>query len=140
MSPRDTRTGSVMELMALPALEMGGYKVQRNVEVGTRFDVSRHRVDTCAEDSAGRVYLISMKWQQTQGTAEQKIPFEVICLADVLLKNEKFYKAYLVLGGVGWKYKDFYLRGGLNPYLMNADMVSIVSLDEFVSRANQGRL
>jgi len=24
--------------------------------------------------------LISLKWQQSSGTAEQKVPFEVICL------------------------------------------------------------
>ena len=81
-----------------------------------------------------------MKWQQVQGTAEQKIPFEVICLADTMIRDERFYKAYLVLGGEGWRYKDFYLSGGLTPYIANADMVSIVSLEQFVTLANQGRL
>ena len=140
MSPRNTRTGSVMERMALPALEMGGYRVRRSVDIGERLGVSRHKIDVLAHDTEGRQHLISLKWQQVQGTAEQKIPFEVICLAEAMIQDERFYKAYLVLGGEGWKYKEFYISGGLKPYLTNADMVSIVSLEQFVTLANQGRL
>ncbi len=129
-----------MEAMVAAALESGMYEVTRNVVVGSRFGVSSHRIDTRIQDARGRVYLASLKWQQVSGTAEQKIPFEVICLADLLTRNETFYKAYLVLGGDGWRYKNFYLSGGLDPHLTNARMVSIVSLEEFVSRANRGRL
>lgn len=140
MSPRNTRTGNVMEQMVLPALEMGGYKIRRSVDIGKRLGVSRHKIDVLTDDTQGRQRLISLKWQQVQGTAEQKIPFEVICLADTMIRDERFYKAYLVLGGEGWRYKDFYLSGGLTPYIANADMVSIVSLEQFVTLANQGRL
>lgn len=140
MSPRNTRTGNVMEQMVLPALEMGDYKIRRSVDIGKRLGVSRHKIDVLTDDTQGRQRLISLKWQQVQGTAEQKIPFEVICLADTMIRDERFYKAYLVLGGEGWRYKDFYLSGGLTPYIANADMVSIVSLEQFVTLANQGRL
>lgn len=140
MSPRNTRTGNVMEQMVLPALEMGGYKIRRSVDIGKRLGVSRHKIDVLTDDTQGRQRLVSLKWQQVQGTAEQKIPFEVICLADTMIRDERFYKAYLVLGGEGWRYKDFYLSGGLTPYIANADMVSIVSLEQFVTLANQGRL
>ena len=140
MAPGDTKTGSVMEGMALSALAQNGYKVDRNVYIGSRFGIARHKIDLQAEDPAGRLHLVSMKWQQVGGTAEQKIPFEVICLADTLIRNEKYYKAHLVLGGDGWKYKEFYLSGGLNPYLLNADMVNIVSLDRFVTLVNRSQL
>ena len=140
MARRNTTTGAVMEAMVLPALERGGYKVRRGVNVGTRFGVSRHRIDIHVEDGDGRIYLVSLKWQQVQGTAEQKIPFEIICLADLLINDESYYKAYLALGGEGWRFKDFYLSGSLNPYLTNADMVSVVSLERFVGLANDGRL
>lgn len=140
MAQRNTRTGDVMERMVLPALEMGGYEVTRSVNVGSRFGVSRHIVDTLAGDADGRLHLISLKWQQVQGTAEQKIPFEVICLVEAMLRDERFFKAYLVLGGPGWRYKEFYLSGGLGPYLVNADMVNIVSMEHFVTLANQGKL
>ena len=140
MPARDTRTGSVMERMILPALEMGGYEVERNVHIGSRLGVSKHRIDTLAVDGGGRSHLISLKWQQVQGTAEQKIPFEVICLVDAMLEDDRFYRAHLVLGGNGWRYKEFYLAGGLNPYLNNAHLVNLTSLEDFVQKANQGSL
>ena len=129
-----------MEQMVLPALEMGGYKVRRSVNIGSRLGVSRHIIDTLVDDGDGRLHLISLKWQQVQGTAEQKIPFEIICLAEAMLRDERFFKAYLVLGGEGWKYKEFYLSDGLRPYLTNADMVKVVSMERFVTLANQGKL
>ena len=129
-----------MEQMVLPALAMGGYRVRRNVDIGSRFNISQHRIDALAVDDGGLQYLISMKWQQVQGTAEQKIPFEVICLVQALLEDDRFRTAYLVLGGEGWRYKDFYLKGGLEPFIANSDMVNIVSLDRFVGLANQGKL
>lgn len=140
MARRNTQTGIVMERMVLPALEMGGYQVSRSVNIGSRLGVSRHIVDTLVEDTNGKLHLVSLKWQQVQGTVEQKIPFEVICLAEAMLRDERFFKAYLVLGGEGWKYKEFYLRGGLRPYLPNADMVNIVSMEQFVTLANQSKL
>jgi hypothetical protein len=59
----------------------------------------RHFVDVIAERD-GKRFLVSLKWQQVSGTAEQKVPFEVISLADAVNKNG-FTKAYLVLGGEG---------------------------------------
>ena len=57
-----------------------------------------------------------------------------------MIRDERFYKAYLVLGGEGWRYKEFYVSGGLRPYLANADIVNIVSLERFIMLANQGKL
>ncbi len=140
MAPGDTRTGAVMESAVIPALEKGKYKIDRNVAIGTRFGVSKHKIDTLAEDTEGRVHLVSLKWQQVGGTAEQKIPFEIICLADALMQNAAYHTAYLVLGGEGWRFKDFYLNGGLNPHLTNAHKVKVVSMEGFISLANQGNL
>ena len=92
-----------------------------------------------AQNPAGSQILISMKWQQVGGTAEQKIPFEVICLVETL-RQERFQSAYLVLGGDGWRYKDVYLSGALNEFIRGAERVNIVTLDRFVSLANQGKL
>ena len=138
--PRNTRTGDVLEQMVLPALRMGGYEVTRGVKIGTRFGVSDHRIDALAKDTDNRLHLVSMKWQQTSGTAEQKIPFEVISLVDMLMQDNRFSTAHLVLGGDGWRYKDFYIKGGLSPFIKNAHLVKICSLDQFVTLANQGQL
>src|SRR6266545_5582318 len=110
MSPRNTTTGSVLEQMVLPALRRGGYQYQTQANIGFRLGGGAHKVDAVAERD-GHKWLISMKWQQVSGTAEQKVPFEVICLAEAVLSGV-FSKAYLVLGGEGWKLRSFYIGGG----------------------------
>ena len=138
MTPRDTGTGGVLEAMILPALKRGGYEYSIQQTVGSRLGGGRHIVDAIATKD-GQKILISMKWQQVSGTAEQKVPFEVICLAEAVLTGQ-FAKAYLVLGGEGWKLRNFYIGGGLKSHLVHADKVDIMTLEAFVARANQGRL
>jgi hypothetical protein len=138
MSPRDTSTGSVLEQMVLPALRRGGYGFRTQVKVGSRPGGRPHKVDAIAEKDSRR-WLVSMKWQQVGGTAEQKVPFEVICLADAIATGE-YESAYLVLGGLGWTLRDFYTKGGLDPHLTSSRKVKIVTLEDFVARANQGTL
>lgn len=141
MAPRDTRTGGVLERMVLPALEQGRYSYKTQVHIGLRFGGGRHLVDVVASDQSGRNYLISLKWQQTSGTAEQKVPFEVICLAETIMTSgEKYSAAYVVLGGNGWKLRSFYTGGGLNKHLNFADSVQVIALEDFVAKANKGQL
>jgi hypothetical protein len=139
MSPRDTSTGSVLEQMVLPALRRGGYGFRAQVTIGHRPGGRPHKVDAIAEKD-GRAWLVSMKWQQVGGTAEQKVPFEVICLADALSDGSAYESAYLVLGGLGWTLRDFYTQGGLKAHLPHADRVRIVTLEDFIARANRGSL
>ena len=138
MSPRNTRTGGVLERMILPALEQGGYAYRTQVNLGQRLGGGRHFVDAVAEKD-GRSLLLSVKWQQVSGTAEQKVPFEVICLAEAL-EAGGYAKAYLVLGGEGWKLRSFYTTGGLDKHLVNAGKVEVTTLEGFIGRANQGKL
>lgn len=138
MSPGSTRTGGVLEAMILPALQQGGYAYETQVLLGQRLGTGKHVVDAIAEKDGRRV-LISLKWQQVSGTAEQKVPFEVICLLEAL-RAAQHDKAYLVLGGEGWTLRSFYTSGGLKPFLVNPDKVDVVTLEGFVARANQGKL
>jgi hypothetical protein len=138
MTPRNTRTGGVLEQMVLPALGQGGYSYKLQVKIGQRLGCSQHFVDVIAEKD-GRRLLISMKWQQVSGTAEQKVPFEVICLLEALEPGD-YGKAYLVLGGEGWTLRNFYVGDGLKKYLPYADKVEILTLESFVGRANAGKL
>ncbi len=135
---RDTRTGGVLEAMILPSLTRGGYDYKVRVKIGQRLGCGSHYVDVIAEKD-GRKILISLKWQQVAGTAEQKIPFEVICLAEAL-ENGDYEKAYVVLGGEGWTLRKFYTSGGLTKYLRGANRVWIVTLEGFVAKANRGEL
>ena len=138
MSPRNTRTGGVLEAMVVPALTQGGYSYELQVNVGRRLGCGRHYVDAIVE-KGGRKFLLSVKWQQVSGTAEQKVPFEVICLVEAM-ESGSYDKAYIVLGGEGWTLRNFYVSGGLSKYLTTADKVEIVTLESFVGRANQGKL
>ena len=140
MVPGDTRTGAVLESMVVPALRLGGYAYEPQKFIGERPGGSKHKVDVIAEKD-GREILISLKWQQVAGTAEQKVPFEVICLAEAVRNSEgRFHKAYLVLGGGGWSLRDFYVNGGLQEHLRYGSVVEIVTLESFVAQANAGEL
>ena|SRR5437016_2969622 len=136
--PRDTRTGGVLEAMILPSLTQGGYDYKVRVKIGQRLGCGAHYVDAIAEKNS-RKFLISSKWQQSGGTAEQKIPFEVICLVEAVESGD-YEKAYIVLGGEGWTLRNFYTSGALAKYIRGAEKVEIVSLEGFVARANRGRL
>jgi hypothetical protein len=126
--------------MILPALAHGGYTVESQVSVGDRFGCGRHSVDAVAQKNANR-YLVSLKWQQTSGTAEQKVPFELMCLAEALEQPE-YSGAYIVLGGEGWKLREFYTSGRLQKLvnMPSAAKVRIVTLERFVALANSGNV
>ena len=138
MSPGNTNTGGVLEAMVLPALSNGGYVFKTQVHIGKRLGVGKHLIDVIAMKD-GRSILVSMKWQQVSGTAEQKVPYEVICLMEALESHE-FSKAYLVLGGDKWSLRDMYIAGGLLKFLAHQDQVEILTLESFVARANSGKL
>jgi hypothetical protein len=138
MSPGNTRTGGVLEQIVLPALDHGGYKYETQVQLGERLGCGKHFVDAVVTKD-GRQFLLSVKWQQVSGTAEQKVPFEVICLIDAL-ERSPYERAYVVLGGEGWKLRDFYTKGGLSKYLANSERVEIMTLESFIGRANSGKL
>jgi hypothetical protein len=138
---RDTGTGRILEAMMVPALTGGGYRCLVQENIGERFGGGRHFVDLIAENSEGRSFIISLKWQQVSGTAEQKVPFEAICLAEAILAGEgKYACAYLVLGGEGWKLREFFIKGGLQKHLAHGDLVKILTLENFVAKANRGEL
>src|SRR5262245_46238478 len=138
MSARDTSTGEVMEQMVVPAMVRGGYRFRRKVNIGERLGVGKHIVDGVAEQD-GRRILSSLQWQQAEGTAEQKVPFEAISMIEALRRGD-FQAAYVVLGGRNWRFRDFYLNHGLDRFIPAMREIQIVTLEEFVSRANQGRL
>ena len=93
MSARNTNTGGVLEAMVLPALDRGGYRYETQVNVGVRCGGGTHKADAIARMGTDEI-LVSVKWQQTGGTAEQKVPFEVMCLADAVRAN-RATRAYL---------------------------------------------
>lgn len=124
--------------MIVPALARGGYVCEQQVSVGTRCGGGTHKVDAVATRDGQRV-LVSLKWQQTGGTAEQKVPFEVMCLADAVRAGYA-ERACLVLGGDGWSLRDYYTSGALADHLVHAGLVRVITLEAFVRLANNGQL
>ena len=124
--------------MVLPALNQGGYEYQTQVNIGQRPGGRSHIVDVVAIRNKVKI-LISLKWHQISGTAEQKVSFEVICLTHALQQGA-YNKAYLVLGGTGWTLRDYYISGGLDAYLKVPSDIKIISLEDFIALANQGKL
>lgn len=138
MTRRNTNTGAVLEAMILPTLERGGYACEKQVLVGTRCGGGAHKVDAIVTKDGEKI-LISLKWQQTGGTAEQKVPFEVMCLADAVRAGQA-KRAYLVLGGDGWSLRDYFTSGALSEHLVHSDKVRLVTLEAFVRIANNGEI
>mgnify|MGYP000854662256 CR=1 FL=1 len=84
---------------------------------------------------------MSLKWRQTSGTAEQKVPYEIICLAHAIdHSGGRFRRAYVVLGGPGWSLREAFLNHLLDGYLCGCEAVKVVTLEDFVARANSGKL
>ncbi len=133
-----TQTGDVMEQMIFPALKLGGYTWDRHVLIGQRPGGGKHVVDAILSKD-GKTILVSSKWQQVSGTAEQKVPFEVICLVRALA-SDGYCRAYLVLGGSGWTLRTFYTSGGLDSLIVGGGTVKILDLERFVALATQGIL
>ena len=117
--------------------ERGGYSCDKQVRVGTRCGGGVTRSMQLPRNS--EKVLVSLKWQQTGGTAEQKVPFEVMCLADAV-RAEQASRAYLVLGGDGWTLRDYYTSGALAEHLVHASFVQVVTLEAFIRLANNGKI
>ena len=135
---RNTGTGRVLERAVLPALEMGGYEVEYQARLTDRLGGGRHYGDILASKNGERI-LISLKWQQTSGTAEQKVQYEYMCLADVLAKDPDIHRAYIVIGGDGWTKHSFFLND-LNDWVNTDEYVDVILLNPFMAKANQGNL
>lgn len=81
--------------MIIPALQRGGYGCEKQVELGCRPGGRKHKVDAIATKGGARI-IVSLKWQQVSGTAEQKVPFEVICLREDTTKTFVASSAMLI--------------------------------------------
>lgn len=147
---RDTSTGKVFEQIVLPALDHAGYRYRTQVYIGDKPNHRKQIIDLVIDkiDHLDRPILVSKKWQQSGGTAEEKIPFEVIMLVRACQKLN-YQKAYLVLGGTdqdkelhtdGWTLRRWYLSGGLQTWIDYQHWVEIISSDAFIARINRREL
>lgn len=115
---RDTGTGreyeKIVELCIQRSCKLNGLSKKAQVAVGEKPGGGRHVVDwelwvTADENRRG---LLSCKVQHSTGTAEEKIPFEVLKLLETMESDKRYKVAWLVLGGMGWSpgLLQFYLQ------------------------------
>ncbi len=142
---RNTSTGIVFENSVLPALDYAKYEYKTQVYIGDKPNGRKHKVDLVIyKDNQSRI-LVSKKWQQSGGTAEEKIPFEVIMLARACQEFD-YESAYLVLGGTdhdnelgtkGWTLRKWYLSGDLSLWIADKKLVKIISFEAFLAKINR---
>jgi len=153
MAPRNTNTGNVLEVMMQHALSRGEYTyslrgsgqtAQRTFDEPIPSTKSRHKfvldgVAVCPK--TGARIGISAKWQQTNGTAEEKVALETLRLLKLVERGD-IDRAYLVMGGDGWSLKDYFLSDDFMKSFASPakDRVRLVTLDQFVSLANAAQL
>lgn len=117
-----SRSGLIFEASFDSFLLDLGYNLLSRREYATyvplTFTNNQHIPDRVLEYK-GRLSIVSFKYQQVKGTAEQKIPFEVIKLAHCLKHSTAIDFAFLVLGGNGWTNSlfEFYTQGRLADYI-----------------------
>lgn len=126
---RNTTTGISYENYIKRLLETHTqYRVRCGVSIGKKRNDDDHKVDMVLNEKE----LVSLKYQKTKGTAEEKIPFEVIKLQHAI--DDYGYKnATIVLAGEddAWTLKEAYLRGEYINRIDSPD-VRLISHEQFL--------
>ena len=93
-----TRTGTGQEIMIESLLKYNNYNYEKQIFIGSQLFNNRYKADFVINDSI----IVSLKWQQVPGTAEQKVIYEIASLIKVIKESDKYSMAYLVIGGNGF--------------------------------------
>ena len=93
----DKMSGKDFEKLIAKILKENKSLVAEQVDIGIKFNNKRHIIDILVNGNI----LISIKWQYTGGTAEEKVVYEMGTLQDKINFNG-YKKAFVILGGPGW--------------------------------------
>jgi len=141
VSPRDTGTGWVLEQMVLPALKRAGYQAQRRYRLPDPFRPGRpHYLDVAVLQGTAPIG-IAAKWQQSPGTAEEKVPMEMLRLIK-FVEGEQLDRGYVLLAGTGGSLQDYFMSSSfLEEFSSPAvSRVRVVDLDTLTALINSGKL
>lgn len=114
--PRNTSSGKFYEDTVERAIkqscETNHLTAKSQQTIGTSPSGRKHRVDweLISNEDPNVRGLVSCKVQITPGTAEEKVPYEVIKLVHAMETDSRYKRAWIVLGGKGFTpgLKDFY--------------------------------
>ena len=90
-------SGKKFEKLVAQILRKNGCLVTEQVNIGFKFKNKKHQVDSLVN---GKI-LVSVKWKDSGGTAEEKVGYEMWTLNEKILSGV-FEKAFVILGGPGW--------------------------------------
>ena len=132
-----TRTGTGQELMIESLLEFNHYDYQKQVFIGKQLFNNRYKADFVVDNSI----IVSLKWQQIAGTAEQKVIYEIASLIKII-ENDNFKKAYVVIGGNGFSQnaKEYLFSQEHRNILKHGDLVENIGVEDFIARLNNHNL
>ncbi len=105
----------------------------------------KHKPDKIIKDKDDKLIIISKKWQETAGTADEKIFYEIIKLIDLVETYKPTIKStYILLGGNGWRsyLKNYYLSEDWNRYLETRyrNIVKLVTIDSILPLISRRKL
>jgi hypothetical protein len=129
---RDTTTGRTYEKKIYFLFEQLNYSFRRQVNIGRKRNGGRHIIDLIEGKT-----LISLKNQTVAGTAEEKVPFEVMKLQHAI-DDYGYDDAIIVLNGdSGWTWKDYYLSNEFQESMsILYPKVKIMSHEQFIKKYN----
>ena len=126
-APRRTdKTGKCFEYFCEHLLCLSGVNVDEQENIGLRPTGGAHNTDLIVDEEV----IISLKYQDVAGTAEEKIPYEQMCLQHAC-ETYGYKKAVIVLAGPGWSHDDSYRENVFGQW-MNTPNVSVINFDEFL--------
>ena len=129
-SRRTDLTGKEFEYFCLHILETAGYDVEEQTNIGLRPTGGAHNTDLIVNGDT----IISLKYQDVAGTAEEKIPYEQMCLQHAC-ETYGYKRALIVLAGPGWKHDQRYVEGVFDQW-MNTPNVEVVDFPGFTEVFN----
>lgn len=129
-SRRTDKTGKDFEYLCEHLCAISGLNVEEQVNIGLRPTGGAHHTDLIIDQSE----IVSLKYQDVAGTAEEKIPYEQMCLQHACF-TYGYDSAIIVLAGPGWKHDDSYREGVFDTW-MHTPNVKVMNFDEFLSHFN----
>lgn len=142
MAP-STRSGNTFEQIIEAVLKQNyPDQFRRHIAIGHQLFGGKYIADFVLDTPEGKV-IISAKWQQVSGTAEQKLLYEIASLIKIVKESSgQIRKAYVVLDGPGFSKtaKSFLLKQGHVDYLQDGNLVEVLDVANFTARANQKTL
>ena len=133
-----TRTGTGQEIMIESLLKYNNYNYEKQIFIGNQLFNNRYKADFVIDNSI----IVSLKWQQVPGTAEQKVIYEIASLIKIIGESDKYKMAYLVIGGNGFSSnaKEYLFSQRYTDILKNGDLVRSISVEDFIARLNNNNL